>query len=59
LQSKVKSRQIKTLEAKEEKHQFALAVKDHMGNGFKKSKAKEKLVRFLDYAEGLKENTGD
>jgi len=38
---------LKTLETDEEKRQFAHAVRKHMGNVFKKSKAKNKLERFL------------
>jgi len=38
---------LKILETDAEKRQFALAVKEHMGKGFKKSKAKNKLERFL------------
>jgi CRISPR-associated protein Csm5 len=38
---------LKSLETDEEKRQFALAVKEHMGKGFKKSKAKIKLVVFF------------
>ena len=38
---------LKALETDEEKRQFTHAVKKHMGNVFKKSKAKNKLERFL------------
>lgn len=39
---------LKKLETDEEKRSFARAVQEHMGNAFKKSKAKDKLERFLD-----------
>ncbi len=39
---------LKILETDAEKRQFALAVKEHMGKGFKKSKAQVKLGMFLD-----------
>jgi hypothetical protein len=38
---------LKTLETEAEKRQFALAVMEHMGKGFKKSKANVKLAAFL------------
>lgn len=39
---------LKELETDEEIRQFAFAVKEHIGKGFRKSKAKEKLKAFLD-----------
>lgn len=41
-------RALKLLETDDEKRQFALAVKEHMGKTFKKSKARKKLGDFLD-----------
>ena len=38
---------LKSLETDEEKRQFTLAIKEHMGKGFKKSKAENKLKIFL------------
>jgi len=38
----------KIFETDEEKRQFAVAVKEHMGKAFKKSKAGERLKGFLD-----------
>lgn len=38
---------LKALAAEDDKQKFALAVKDHMGTAFKKSKAQEKLKDYL------------
>jgi len=38
---------LKKLESDDDKKTFALAVKEHLGSGFKKSKARDKLKSFL------------